>query len=212
MTDDDLLARLHRADPVADLPPADPRWVEDLLEETMTQGTMPPQRHRPRWLSAGAAAAVALVLAGGTYALTQTGEDQRAASKPTATPTSASSPIEAPLVLRSDPEAAPTKCVAPSPTYIAGFETAFQGRVTEVSAGQPTRVTFAVEHWYTSDRGALVTVAETVRPELPRYLPEWTVGDRYLVSANAAGLLPMCAPIAPWSAELAQMFDDAFAR
>ena len=191
INDDDLRERLRRSDPLGNLPPADPRWVEQLLEDTMKSTLKPSQGARPRWLAAGAAAAAAL----------------------TVTTPSGRLPGDLP-VLQSDPRAdAMAACMSLSPSLIATAATAFEGRVTAITPGTPTVVTLEVDAWFAGQSTAtIVAVEDLSAPDQPRYLPEWSVGGRYLVAADGDGILQMCGPTGEWSANLAQMFDEAFAR
>ena len=214
INDDDLRERLRRSDPLGNLPPADPRWVEQLLEDTMKSTLKPSQGARPRWLAAGAAAAAALILAGGTFALTRPSANSvQAKPAPTVTTPSARVPGDLP-VLQSDPRAdAMAACMSLSPSLIATAATAFEGRVTAITPGTPTVVTLEVDAWFVGQSTAtIVAVEDLSAPDQPRYLPEWSVGGRYLVAADGDGILQMCGPTGEWSANLAQMFDEAFAR
>src|SRR5689334_17176603 len=118
--DDDLRARLRRADPAGDLPPYD---TSHLLENTMTATTT---SRRPAPLLALAAAALVLIAALGTWFLL------RPADEP-------SVPVAAPTVTDLTAPGIAAKCVEPSADRLReAADFAFAGTVTGISDGSVT--------------------------------------------------------------------------
>ncbi|MFJ3667172.1 hypothetical protein ACIPSE_12010 [Streptomyces sp. NPDC090106] len=155
MNDEDLLARLKNADPVAAsvTPPPDP---QRLMEATMTLDTMtgeavtggtenrtvPSRSRRPRRRTALVAAA--LVVAAGGIAWGAVGSRDAAPSA---------------LVLKAAGESGEGRCAGPTLERLRDRATeptaAFEGTVTSVRGD---RITFEVDHWYTDDGASTVQV------------------------------------------------------
>ena len=213
MTDqhDELLARMRAADPAADLTPADPgrtaRLLEDAMshpveqpvdrpaEHTVDQSTPLRRRSPLAWV---AAAAAVLVIAGvGAFALLG-GDD-------TAVP-SVNEPPPSVMTLSARPPST-AKCMVVSPAVLQQQEVAFDGTVNSISEGL---VTLDVGHWYLGGDADQVTV-EAPPADLQALVQaaDFKVGQRYLVSATG-GSVSVCGFTAPYSAELAAMYDEAF--
>lgn len=206
MNDDELLARLRAADPAASLPPADPGRTARLLEETMShdldtpvvdQDT--PVRRRPplAWL---VAAAAVLVIAGvGTFAVLGGGDD---ASVP-----AVQEPPASVMTLSARPPTT-AKCMVPNIEVLQQQQVAFDGTVSSISDGL---VTLDVSHWYLGGDADRVTVkAPPADLQALVQAADFRVGERYLVSATD-GAVTVCGFTAPYSADLAALYEQAFA-
>lgn len=214
---DELAARLRAADPASSLPPADPQWVARIVEETMnndqsaqSDSTMPdagttspanapstaPSTGNRRWLPVLVAAAVAGIAAIGVLNLINGG------SEPTP-------PAAAPSIELTVPDASLGKCAVPSVEFLQQADIAFEGTVTSIDGES---VTLEVTKWYLGgDNAETVEVtgpSESMRQVLSGV--EFEDGGRYLVTA-IEGSVTMCGLSAPYSAEMAQMYAEAFA-
>jgi hypothetical protein len=200
---DELLARLRAADPAADLAPADPGRTARLLEDAMThdvethadQDTPVRKRSPLAWL---VAAAAVLVFAGvGAFAFLG-GDDP-------AVPTAKEPPPSVMTLSARPPSTA--KCMVVSPAVLQQQEVAFDGTVSSISDGL---VTLDVSHWYLGGDADQVTVqAPPADLQALVLAADFKVGQRYLVSATG-GSVTVCGFTAPYSAELAAMYDEAF--
>jgi hypothetical protein len=206
VTDDELLARLRAADPAASLPPADPSRVARLLEDTMTddlstesRATGTRGRSTLTWLLA--AAAVLIIAGVGVFGVTMLGGDDdavapRVADQPTTTE------LHAPAA-----SAYAARCMLPSARTIAGQSVAFEGTVDDMADGlvrlTPTR-------WYHGTPTDEVTI-EAPAPELADLIgaARFEPGRSYLVSATH-GRVTVCGLTAPYSADLAALYAEAF--
>ena len=202
---DELRARLRSADPAASLPPADPAGVARLLEDVMSTELTTENREtgtRDRgpltWLVA--AAAVLIIAGAGLFGILNHDDD------PAAPPTAADDRTVTELTAPSAAAYA-AKCMVPNADLIGQQTVAFAGTVTVVVDGM---VTLAVGHWYTGDPTDLVRV-QAPPADLQRLIGavSFEPGERYLVSATD-GRVTVCGMSAPWSADLAALYGQAF--
>lgn len=202
---DELFARLREADPGAHLPPADPDRVARVLEDVMSDNdTLTPRASGTRgrnpltWLVAAAAAV--LIAAGGAFALL--GGDDPVAPPPTA----GEAPTVTALALPPD---APGRCMVPSPEVLGGAAYAVAGEVTMVEGGTAT---IEPTQWYAGEETDVVEV-DAGSADLAALIgaPEFVAGERYLVAGNQDGKVLVCGFSGPWSEDLAQLYDAAFA-
>lgn len=201
---DALRARIAATDPFASGagPEVDDSSVEVYMSQlrstpdTPAQGT--PARRWPY-----AAAAVLLVGGGAGVALAnRPGADLTAAN-------GASSSAQPPLALQLPADGAARKCAMVTAELLRdNADGAFSGSVTSIAGG---RATLAVDHWYAgADRRATVSVAVPA-DDLTALIgaPDFTVGERFLVATSGPEVL-VCAMTAPYTAELAGMYESAF--
>lgn len=209
MIDDDLFDRLHAHDPAASLPPADPERVARLLEDVMSTELTTENRETGThgrgpltWLVAAAAA----VIIGGVGLFAVLNHDEDPATPPTADDTTLTEPTVTEL---SAPDAAAysAKCMVPNAEILAGQSVAFDGTVLAVADGV---VTLTPTTWYAGDPTDLVTV-QAPGAELEELLSavHFEEDGRYLVSATD-GRVTLCGFSAPYSAELAALYGEAF--
>ena len=208
MTDrpsDELRARLGSIDPAASLPPADPTRVARLLEDVMsteltTESRETGARHRGPLTWLVAAAAVLIIAGVGVFAVL--GHDDDPDAPPTVERTLTVTQLGAP----SAPAYA-AKCMVPNADVIAQQSIAFAGVVTTVADG---KVTLAVERWYAGDPTDLVRV-QAPPDDLQQLLGavRFQQDERYLVSARD-GRVTVCGMSAPYSTELAALYEQAF--
>jgi len=201
---DELHDRLHASDPAASLPPADPERVARLLEDVMSTELTTENREtgtRDRgpltWL---VAAAAAVIIAGvGLFAVLN--HDEEPAVPPTATEPSTTE-LSAP-----DASAYDARCMVPNAEVLAQQSLAFDGTVTALADGV---VTLTPSTWYAGGPTDVVEV-EAPPAELQDLLQavDFEVGGRYLVSASD-GRVTVCGFSAPYSTELAALYDQAF--
>ncbi|HEX6150831.1 hypothetical protein [Nocardioides sp.] len=216
MTDrerDELFVRLRDADPSSSLPPADPAGVARLLEDAMSHDTMTETRGtgtRGRspltWLVA--AAAVALIVAAGVFALLPRGGDQPsvASPDPTASDPTASEPTVTELTM---PAAAAGRCMVPTAQMLGSAAYAFDGTVTGIDAGV---VTLEVDRWYAGGESDLVQVDQASADLNALTLaPIFEAGGRFLVAGTEDGSVMVCGFSGPYTAELADLYTKAFA-
>ena len=210
MTDDELLARLRAADPAASLPPADPSRVARLLEDTMTDDLSTESRAtgtRGRgpltWLLA--AAAVLVIAGAGVFGVATLGggggdHDGGAASRAIDQPTVTE--LRAPAA-----SAYAARCMLPNARTIASQSVAFEGTVDDLSDG---RVRLTPTRWYHGSPTDTVTI-EAPAPELADLIgaARFEAGRSYLVSATD-GRVTVCGHTAPYSADLAALYAEAF--
>ena len=207
MNDDELLVRLRAADPAASLTPADPGRTARLLEDTMSHDTdtgtpavdqsTPVRRRSPlAWL---VAAAAVLVIAGvGAFAVLG-GDDS---SVPTA-----QEPPASVMTLSARPPTT-AKCMVVNVAVLQQQQVAFDGTVASISEGL---VTLDVTHWYLGGDTDRVTVkAPPADLQALVQAADFRVGERYLVSATE-GAVTVCGFTAPYSADLAALYEQAFA-
>ncbi|WP_433794661.1 hypothetical protein [Actinoplanes sp. CA-252034] len=171
--DDDLRARLRRADPAASLEPASPAQVAHLVEEAMSRNTR-------KW-ALPVAAALVLIAGGAAWAVT-TGPDA---------PTPPSTPAPVPgRVVALTATAVQAKCREPEPQLLAeSADFAFEGTVDKIENGQ-ARLT--VSHVFRGEAASVVTVAQAGETsEQMLGSGRFETGRNYLVSA-ADGSVMIC--------------------
>jgi hypothetical protein len=202
--DDDLRARLRASDPAASLPPADPTRVARLLEDVMStelttenRATGTRDRSPLTWL---VAAAAVLIIAGvATFGFL--GHDDPAAP-PTAVDATTVTELSAP-----GDAAYQARCMVPNAETLANQTVAFDGTVTMLADDV---VTLTPSHWYVGDETDLVRVRAPAA-DLQQLVgaAEFEDGGRYLVSATD-GEVTVCGFTAPYSADLAAIYEQAF--
>ena len=208
MTDDQheqdpLRSRLQASDPASSLPPADPEWAARLLEDVMSTELTTESRetgtHGRGPLTWLVAAAAVLVIAGiGVFAVV--GHDDPA------TPPAATDQTVTELTAPG-PAAYAGRCMVPNAEVLSRQTIAFDGTVTTLA---DDLVTLDVDHWYAGDPTDLVRVQapEAVLRDLVGAV-RFRDGGRYLVSATD-GQVTVCGFSAPYSADLAAVYDQAF--
>ncbi|MEU8819036.1 hypothetical protein [Actinoplanes sp. NPDC048796] len=193
MTDDELRARLRRADPARDIAPASPHRFP--LEEIMTTATPAPPRKRP--LIALAAAALVLVAAGiGWLTL-----------RPEETPTVTTQELRTVQLTATGVQA---KCVEPTAEVLAEeADFAFAGTVTAVEG---TTVTLDVTRVYRGSAADQVRIAQAGdSSEQMMGSGKFENGKKYLVASAETSML-ICGYSGEADAEgLQGLYDRAFA-
>ena len=190
MTDDELRAALAEADPA---PRSVPPLSRELLERTMTSTLETPvdapARRRP-WLPA-AAAAVVVAAAAGAYALTSGGE-----------------PTETRLALPGGDGTSMMSCMPVEARFLADMPIALAGTVTAVSDEE---VRLDVTRWYRGGDADAV-VLTNLSPDMQALIgaTDFRTGEDYLVSATSEGAVNACGYTGPASADLQQVYDEAF--
>lgn len=201
---DALRARMSAADPAASLPPADPDRVARLLEDVMSTELTTENREtgtRDRspltWLVAAAAA----LIIGGVGLFAVLGQDEEP-PPPTAGGTETVTELSAP-----SPTAYAARCMVPNAETLSQQQVAFDGTVTAVDDGM---VTLEVDEWYAGDPTDLVRV-QAPSEEMQQLLAavSFEEGGRYLVAATD-GQVMICGFSAPYSADLAAIYQQAF--
>jgi hypothetical protein len=170
-------------------------------------------RHRPmwgRWVVA-AAAAVVLVAAGITGALTLGADDTATTTPPTAIAPTAIAPSALALTLPSDDGTVMQSCIAFDVRFLADMPVAFAGTVTSVTDEE---VTLDVGRWYqgsTAQQRADVVTLSVPGPTLSISLDgvEFAEGESYLVTAND-GTVNGCGFSGPATPELEAAYAEAF--
>ena len=202
---DELRDHLRAVDPAVSLPPADPTRVARLLEDVMSTELTTESRetgtHRRGPLTWLVAAAAVLIIAGiGVFGLVNHDED------PDAPPTAVDSATVTELTAPSAAAYA-AKCMVPNADILRQQTVALEGTVTQVVDGM---VTLRVDRWYTGDPTDLVRV-QAPPAELEKLLGavDFERDGRYLVSATD-GRVTVCGMSAPYSAELAALYAEAF--
>lgn len=203
-----LRRRLQAADPARAVNP-DPDLATDLVRRTRERAMQQSQPtaddpatdvRRRRWVPLAAAAAVLAV--GGTAYVATLGDS----SPPTGAPSAGSASVTE-LALPGGQLTG--RCMQVTPQTVANAETALAGTVTSVEEGS---VALDVERWYAGGDADEVRLAVATPEEAPLLLagqPEFRAGQRWLVTATD-GRVNSCGFTAPWSTELAQVFDAAF--
>jgi hypothetical protein len=201
----ELRDRLRAADPASSLPPADPDGAARLLEDVMsteltTENRETGTRNRGPLTWLVAAAAVLIIAGVGVFAVLNHDDDP--AAPPTAQHAGTVTELSAPA-----PAAYSARCLVPTAETLSGQELAFDGTVTTIADGV---VTLQVSHWYAGDPTDLVRV-QAPADVLQRLVGavDFEDGGRYLVSATG-GRVTVCGFSAPYSADLAAMYDQAF--
>jgi len=206
---DELHHRLHASDPASSLPPADPERVARLLEDVMSTELTTENRetgtHGRGPLTWLVAAAAAVIIAGvGIYAVVSHDDDSGA--PPTAAEPTLTEQTVTDLTV-PDPEATSAKCMVPNAEVLAQQSVAFDGTVTRLAGDV---VTLTPTRWYAGEPTDLVEV-QAPPAELEGLLlaVDFEEGGRYLVSATD-GRVTLCGFSAPYSTELAALYDQAF--
>jgi hypothetical protein len=147
--DDDLRARLRRADPAASLEPASPDQVAHLVEEAMSRKTR-------RWALPVAAAVLALIAGGTAWAVTR---PDPSAPDVALMPVPAIGTMSAGPVVRLTDSGAQAKCREPEPARLAeAADFAFEGTVSRI---ENDVVTLTVSHVFRGAAAGTVEVAQT---------------------------------------------------
>jgi hypothetical protein len=172
--DDDLRARLRRADPAASLEPASPAQVAHLVEEAMSSSTK-------KW-ALPVAAALVLIAGGAAWAVTRP-------SAPEPTPAVAVSSLPA-RVVELTTTGVQAKCREPQPEQLASSaDFAFEGTVLMIDNG---RVTLTVSRVYRGEAADEVAVAQAGDiSETMLGSGKFEKGKKYLVS-SADGSVLIC--------------------
>lgn len=193
MTDDELRTVLAKADPA---PRSVPPLSRELLERTMISDPMPeavptaPARSRS-WLPA-AAAAVVLAGAAGAYALTAGSDDPAS---------------ELQLALPGDDGTSMMSCVPVQAQFLADMPVVLAGTVTAVTGDE---VRLDVTRWYRGgDTDTVVLTNPSADMQALLGATDFRTGEDYLVSATD-GTVNACGFTGPASAELQQVYDEAF--
>jgi hypothetical protein len=195
--DRDLVDRLRVADPGGDLPPADPARVDRLLEDAMSDDSAATRTRNPlTWLAV--AAAVVLIAVGGTFAVLGGGDEP---------PSTTAAPERTTTSLRVTGSGA-GRCMVPSPDVLGGAAYAVDAEVTAVGGGTAT---LDPTDWYAGEETDQVEVdAGSADLEALIGAPRFEQGQRYLVAANEQGEVMVCGFSGPWSADLADLYAEAF--
>ncbi|WP_433380673.1 hypothetical protein ACQPZX_15735 [Actinoplanes sp. CA-142083] len=185
MTDDDLRARLRRADPAASLPALDPDRVSRLLGETMTSSAGAARIQR--WRLVAVAAAVVVVIAVGAGWLLTRPDDKP--STPQAGGPAASATTDA-GVTKLTLTAVRAKCREPEPDLLAqAADFAFAGTVTGIAGND---VLLKVTKVYKGVATGQVEVAQAGdSSEQMLGSGKFETGKDYLV-ASAQGVVMIC--------------------
>ena len=196
MTDDELRAALAAADPA---PRSVPPLSRELLERTMTSDLTStletpaetPARKRT-WLPA-AAAAVVVAAAAGAYALTAGGDEPAS---------------ELRLALPGGDGAIIASCMPVEARFLADMPVALAGTVTAVSDEE---VRLDVTRWYKGGDADTV-VLTNLSPDMQALLgaTDFRTGEDYLVSGTSDGAVNACGYTGPASADLQEVYDEAF--
>jgi len=202
---DELRDRLRAVDPASTLPAAHPDQVGRLLEDVMsteltTENRQTGTRGRGPLTWLVAAAAVLIIAGVGVFAVLNPGDDP--AAPPTAADAQTVTELSAPGTA-----AYSARCMVPSADTLARQSVAFDGTVTTVADGV---VTLDVTHWYAGGPTDLVRV-QAPPAELQQLVGavKFQEGGRYLVAATD-GQVTVCGFSAPYSADLAALYDQAF--
>jgi hypothetical protein len=200
MDDHTTERRLRDADPLARRTDDESRDQDWLRETARSAASQPPRSTRRRGvvLVAAAAAVVLAATAGGF--LLRGGDDTKKTTTTVAAPTVTD--------LALPPSNTMGMCLAFSVEELAKAPVAFGGEVTEKSSDQ---VLVEVEKWYRggdSDQVRL-TAPDTSMTSLG-YSIDFQVGERYLITAYD-GVVNVCGFSGPWTQDMGEAFDTAFA-
>lgn len=198
---DDLRMRLSRLDPASHhLDPTRSHPAPELLESVMTtplldESPTAPAPRRTSWL---AAAAAALVVAGGAISFAVSQDDP-------AVHTSIG-PLTR-LELTLPPSGVMASCVPFDVTFLKDMSPAFAGTVTEVGAAS---VTLDVDKWYAGGTADQVTIAQPDgNSSAALDGVAFEKGKRYLVTA-ANGTVNGCGYSGLATPDFEKSFDEAF--
>ena len=168
----------------------------ELTTENRETGTR--DRGPLTWL---VAAAAVLIIAGvGLFGVLN--HDTDPAAPPTAADDKTVTELTAPSAA-----AYAAKCMVPNADLLRQQTVAFEGSVSTIADGM---VTLVVAHWYAGDPTDLVRV-QAPPADLQQLIGavSFEPGERYLVSATD-GRVTVCGLSAPWSADLAALYGQAF--
>ncbi|MEH3076781.1 MAG: hypothetical protein PGN11_08860 [Quadrisphaera sp.] len=209
MNDDELRAALRGADPAADLPPADPARVADLLEAAVSTTRPTPDvtagasergvhaaaagaRRRRPWVVALTVAAAAAVVAAVAVPVVRS-----------------LAPEPATTTLTAEPFDPATAMCQPVADFLGQLPLAFAGRVASVDGD---RVVLDVERVYRGEPGGRVVVDAPAQDETSAALIggfPFEVGGVYLVAASD-GVVATCGASGPADSALQTEYDRAF--
>lgn len=211
MDDEQLRSRLAASDPMLDgipVEPADTASARNLLEAIMSTDThdtdtstdtsvlsLEPRRKRWSLAALGTAAVGALALAGAAIGGVFDGGEPNLADEPTVLELSGG---------ETDPMM--MSCLPMEPWIIAESPVAFRG-VVDTVAGDT--VTITVDEWYRGGDADVVTITAPLGMEALIGGIAFEPGQPYLVSAYD-GVVSYCGMSGPATAELQQMYDQAF--
>jgi 4-amino-4-deoxy-L-arabinose transferase-like glycosyltransferase len=201
--DDDLRARLRRADPAASLPPAAPGRVSRLMGETMTSATaVVPRSAGRRWWFALAAGLVLIAAAGAGWLVSRPDPVQ----VDTMIGVVSSAP---PAVVSLKAAGVAAKCREPKAEDLASYaDFAFAGTVVGVV---DKVVTLQVTQVYRGGLADLVRVAqEGGSSEQMLGSGTFETGKKYLVASSEGGILVCGYSGEADAAGLQEMYDKAF--
>lgn len=175
--DDDLLARLRRADPAAALAPVSPSQVAHLVEEAMSRKTR-------TWVLPVAAALV--LIAGGTAWAVTRPDAVVVSPMPALSP----APADPTVRLTAGGDEGQARCARPEPEHLAeraGF--AFEGTVSRI---EDDVVTLTVSHVFRGPRAGTVEVTQPDESTAKLILTtRFRTGSQYLI-ASADGDVMDC--------------------
>ncbi len=211
--DAELRHALSQVDPARSLPPADParvaRLLEDVMSTELTTETRETGTHGRSPLTWLVAAAAVLVISGiGLFAFLA--GDDPATVPPTATDSPGAVVSEVPAVTElqaPDPAAYSARCMVPNAEVLGQAGVAVDATVTGIS---DDTVTLSVDRWYAGQPTEEVQV-QAPAEQLPALVEAVTFeeGGRYLLSATD-GRVSVCGFSAPYSADLAALYAEAF--
>ena len=198
-----LRARLQAADPASSLAATDPDRAARLLEDVMSTELTTENRETGThgrgpltWLVA--AAAVVLIAGVGLFAVLHDDSDSAAPTAGRSAVTALTAPGAAAYAAR---------CAVPTAEILAQQSVAFDGTVSAVAGDT---VTLDVSHWYAGGSTDQVRVrAPATDLQALIGAVRFEAGGRYLVSATD-GQVSVCGLSAPYSADLAALYDQAF--
>ncbi|MBT0769055.1 hypothetical protein KIH74_08970 [Kineosporia sp. J2-2] len=196
MTEDDLRARLRRADPAVSLEPLSAERVSGLTASVMDAGRTDVSRQRRSLWSGRARPVAGAVLLAAAAAGIFAGVKGNVRDEP------------APVVQRVQGGGGATfKCAAPSADGLIGVELAVEGTVRSVSSGVVTLDVSRV--WAGSPVGVLEVAQTSGASESLLGADSFEVGGRYLVAVEG-GAVRGCGYSGPASSELRALYDEAF--
>ena len=211
-TDDELRARLRRADPAAELPPADPADVDHLLHRVVDadlRETGTRRRNALTWLVA--AAAVVVIATGAVLWVNESNKghsDGGLLADPSTTTATPAPNTTSELTVAASGGG---RCIMPTPELLAAKPIAFEGTVVGVADGvatiRPTEV-------YAGEVADQVTVRGAVAPDTGPTVegdPEFVTGQVYLVAASGAQVIG-CGLSGPVTPQLRALYDQAFGQ
>jgi hypothetical protein len=202
---DQLHDRLEAVDPArhSDEHAVDGAWISSLAQRTLAESTAEgaPIGSRRRLVAPLAVAAATTLIVGGAVTATVVIGDDAAKDR--------SSVVAAkpPLKLKAPSPLSASMCIQFSPDILAEMPVAFSGTVASVGADT---VTLDVDHWYRGGDASSVEIGRLDESAIALVgIPAFSVGDRFLVTATD-GVVNACGYTAPWSSDMAAVFDSAF--